>query len=196
MVTLSANSAVSVLAGNAQFEFAPRGITANSTHILVADTGNDRIQVFNSNGGYLSQFGSFSTTVVRDDGTVPPADGGFNFAPRGITTTSENILVADTNNNRIQIFDLDGTYLSQFGSLGSGDGEFITPRGITANSTHILVADSNNHRIQVFDLDGTYLSSFGSFGSKDGQFNAPSEITATSTHHTGCRHRQQQDTGI
>ena len=74
--------------------------------------------------------------------------------------------MTDTNNHRIQIFDTDGNYVSQFGGSGSGDGRFNRPQGITTNSTHILIADTRNHRIQVFDiaLTVTLMSSTPSGG--------------------------------
>ena len=139
--------------GDGQFIF-PGGVTTNSTHILVTDTDNNRIQIFDLDGNFVSKFGS------RGSG-----DGEFK-RPSGITTNSTHILVADTSNDRIQIFDLEGNYESQFGTIGTIDtlraeGIFDGPLGITTNSTHILVVDSSNHRVQVFDTDGNFESEFG-----------------------------------
>ena len=69
------------------------------------------------------------------------------------------------------------SYLSQFGSNGSGDGRFSNPYGITLDASgNIYVVDSNNNRVEKFDSSGAYLSQFGSFGSGDGQFSSPSVI--------------------
>ena len=59
----------------------------------MADALNHRVQVFNSSGVFQSAFGSFGT-------------GNGQFAnPRGIAVDSGgNIYVADTGNNRIQVF--------------------------------------------------------------------------------------------
>ena len=134
------NIGTGITASSADGQFkVPTGITANSTHILVADTGNHRIQVFDLDGNYVSQFGSLGS-----------GDGQF-INPRGITTTPTHILVTDTSNHRIQVFDLDGNYVSKFGSSGSGYGQFRFPLGITTNSTHILVTEPGNARIQILD---------------------------------------------
>ena len=85
------------------------------------------------------------------------------------------IFVADSGNNRIQIFNPDGTFLRAFGRWGQSDGEFKVEtwilfclilnipyeslsyadsqglEGIAVNSKgNILVADRENHRIQIF----------------------------------------------
>ena len=146
-----------IRAENGKFS-APYGITTNSTHILVADTGNDRIQIFDLVGNHRSSFDNSGVDVIQRqnrDGVMADFDRGMLSLPQGITTTSTNILVADTGNHRIQVFDLSGTHVSTIGSSGMGNGQFSHPQGITTNSTHILVSDTNNHRIQVFDLGGT-----------------------------------------
>lgn len=62
-------------------------------------------------------------------------------------------------------------YLSQFGSSGSGNGQFNGPEEISqAANGNIYVADRYNSRVQVFDRDGNYLSTIGSNGFGDGQF--------------------------
>src|SRR5262249_34251890 len=59
--------------------------------------------------------------------------------------------VADTGNNRIQVFYADGTYIGQWGGFGSGNGQFDHPLGIAADgSGHVYVADTGNNRIQQF----------------------------------------------
>ena len=61
------------------------------------------------------------------------------------------IFVADSGNNRIQIFNPDGTFIRCFGRWGSGAAEFKGLEGISVNSSgKILVADRENHRVQVF----------------------------------------------
>ncbi|WP_434127648.1 6-bladed beta-propeller, partial [Enterococcus faecium] len=67
------------------------------------------------------------------------------------------VFVVDNNNNRIQVFDLNGTFLRKWGTLGSGDGQFNSPEGITIYNNEVFVVDNNNNRIQVFDLNGVYL---------------------------------------
>jgi len=93
----------------------------------------------------------------------------------------ENIYVADMYNHRIQKFASNATYIRQWGSEGSGDGEFKWPSGIAIDQTgNIYVADTYNHRIQKFASDGNYIDKWGGFGSWDGRFNRPKGIAVNS----------------
>ena len=60
------------------------------------------------------------------------------------------LYVADSQNQRIQMFDLDGNFIAAFGSAGTGDGEFLDPRGLAVDSNgNLYVSDFAAHRIQV-----------------------------------------------
>jgi sugar lactone lactonase YvrE len=110
-----------------------------------------RVVKFNSSGVYLATFGNTGS-----------GDGQFNYPQNLAIDASDNIYVADSNNNRIEKFDTNGTYLSQFGSYGSGDGQFIGPVGLAFDARgNIYVSDLDNNRIQEFDRDGNYLRQFG-----------------------------------
>lgn len=71
---------------------------------------------------------------------------------RGVAVDDQGyICVADSGNNRIQIFHPDGSFLRAFGSWGSGDAEFKGLEGVAIMSNgNILVCDRENHRVQVF----------------------------------------------
>jgi DNA-binding beta-propeller fold protein YncE len=106
-------------AGNGQFEYPENLAVSSSGKLYVADSENNRIQIFDSAGVYLSQFGSLGS-----------GDGQFDY-PVGLAfDASGNVYVGDVGNNRIQKFDSDGDYLSQFGSGGSGNGQFFAPYGV------------------------------------------------------------------
>ncbi|HEX6752606.1 MAG TPA: 6-bladed beta-propeller [Solirubrobacterales bacterium] len=132
--------------GNGQFNY-QEGVEADSEgNIWVADSGNNRIQKFNSSGEYLSKFGS------KGGG-----NGQLLYPIDLAIDSSKNIWVADRDNNRIQKFESFGFYLSKFGSEGWGNGQFLLPSGIAIDSSkNIWVADTNNHRIQKFNSSGTY----------------------------------------
>jgi DNA-binding beta-propeller fold protein YncE len=63
-----------------------------------------------------------------------------------------NVYVADTDNNRIQVFSSNGTLISKWGKYGAGNGTFRSPEGIAVDSSsgNVYVADTDNNRIQVF----------------------------------------------
>lgn len=76
----------------------------------------------------------------------------FPYLNRGVAVDDQGyICVADSGNNRIQIFHPDGSFLRAFGSWGSGDAEFKGLEGVAIMSNgNILVCDRENHRVQVF----------------------------------------------
>jgi tripartite motif-containing protein 71 len=103
-------------------------------------------------------------------------EGGYYIG--GISTDAEaNVYVFDSLNNRIQKFDKDGRFILEWGSNGTGNGQFSLPLGtVDASNGLVYVADYGNHRIQVFDLEGKFLDKWGNEGRRDGQFNHPSAI--------------------
>jgi DNA-binding beta-propeller fold protein YncE len=69
--------------------------------------------------------------------------------PQGIAVDDKFIYVADTGNNRIQIFTKTGKFILAYGNKGSGPGEFNGPIGICVGKKgQIYVADTGNHRLQ------------------------------------------------
>lgn len=76
------------------------------------------------------------------------------------------------------MFDANGNFIKEFGSYGSGEGEFDCLAGVAVNRIgQYIIADRYNHRIQVLDPSGRFLRAFGSQGTADGRFNYPWGIT-------------------
>ncbi len=125
--------------------------------IYVADTWNHRVQHFNADGAYVSTWGSEGNTGGQATG-----DPGVFFGPRGIAVDSEGrVLVSDTGNKRVQIFDGTGAFISQFGGSGLQPGQLDEPVGIAADAQGVIaVADTWNGRIQTFNAQGTNISSW------------------------------------
>lgn len=68
--------------------------------------------------------------------------------------------------------------MKEFGTYGSGEGEFDCLAGVAVNRIgQYIIADRYNHRIQVLDPSGRFLRAFGSQGTADGRFNYPWGIT-------------------
>src|SRR6185503_17950745 len=82
-----------------------------------------------------------------------------------------NVFVSDYFNSRIQKFSGAGLYLTQWGSAGSGNGQFRASGVAVDADGNVFVADRMNSRIQKFTNSGVFVSTFGSQGSGDGQFN-------------------------
>ncbi|HEV2859321.1 MAG TPA: NHL repeat-containing protein [Solirubrobacterales bacterium] len=134
----------------------PTGVTRGfDGNVYVANTGNDRIEVF------------------EPDGTVLPALGGPGSGPGQFSEPSSvyglaaesALLVLDAGNSRVQKLSLDGVPVAGFnGPSGAGalPGSFNAPQGITADvDGRFWVADTGNDRVQAFGADGTYLETIG-----------------------------------
>lgn len=112
-------------------------------------------------------------------GTCGSADGYFD-QPHDVSVDSSNgdVYVADTGNNRIQKFDINGNYLLKWGVNGTGNSEFNKPKSVLVDSnSDILVADTGNNRIQKFDSAGNYILEW----SCNGELNSPRGLTIDSS---------------
>lgn len=68
----------------------------------------------------------------------------------------------DAGNDRIQKFNSSGTFLTTWGSPGSGDGQFIDPGGIATDpSGDVYVVDSTLERLQKFTSTGSFITKLG-----------------------------------
>ena len=78
----------------------------------------------------------------------------------------KNIVLADCDNHRVQVFDRNGNFVSRFGELGSLDHQLSDPEGLSINGKdNIIVADRDNKLIKIFSSSGKYLRKFGGAGS-------------------------------
>ena len=76
------------------------------------------------------------------------------------------------------------TYVTQWGSAGTGDGQLSGPRGVAVDATgNVYVAESGNNRIQKFTSVGAYVTKWGSTGTGNGQFGNPTGVAVDSS---GC----------
>jgi DNA-binding beta-propeller fold protein YncE len=92
------------------------------------------------------------------------------------------VYVADNQNHRIQAFTAGGSYVTQWGAQGSGDGQFVFPFGVAVDASgNIYVADQVNNRIQIFTSSGAYLAQWGTGGSGNGQFQLPTGVAVDSS---------------
>ncbi len=167
--------------GNAagQFNF-PRAVAVDSQGLIyVADSGNNRIQVFNPDGSFLRQWGSLCKLDTQE-GCQGAGDGQFN-EPWGIAVGADgSVYVSDTWNHRIQKFTSEGQFVKKWGVFGSTGGElgesnlFYGPRSLAiGRDGNLAVMDTGNKRIQVFTPNGDFITQWGGGGVVDGRLDEP-----------------------
>jgi DNA-binding beta-propeller fold protein YncE len=168
-------------------------VTFTVTNVSLADSGSAySVLVTNS---YGSAFSSNATLTVLPVAEYVPPTYLFQFdasaVPGGIVISgylaldsSNNVYVSDGSNSRIVKFTSNGTFLTQWGSYGSGNGQFDFPYlpGIAVDSdNNVYVADSGNARVEKFESNGNYLTQWGSSGNGNGQFSVPLGVAVDSS---------------
>lgn len=121
----------------------PTNIAVDSQgNIYVVDTGNFRVQVYNSEGKFLKTISGIKPrSFVR---------------PKGIAIDSEgNMYVVDAALQKFFIFDKEGNFFLEVGEGGMEPGQFFMPAGIAVDAEdRIYVVDQLNARVQVFQYLG------------------------------------------
>ena len=173
-------------AGDKQGELnCPSGIALyRNESIYICDAGNHRIQIFSTAGEFISEFGkeqlSYPLSIALYDKWVFVGDLGSPWTavckflisnnkficqsardvlgdPNGITVdTDGEVLVADYNNNRIAVLNLE---LELVREIGKGKLKF--PRDVKVNNNNIIVADNSEiNNIHIFTKSGDNIRSF------------------------------------
>ncbi|XP_035222381.1 RING finger protein nhl-1-like isoform X2 [Stegodyphus dumicola] len=150
----------------------PRGVCVGPDNtIVVADSNNHRVQVFNSSGKFIQEFGSYGSS-----------EGEFDCLAAVTVNRIGQYIVSDRYNHRLQVFDPNGRFIRAFGCEGRMEGKFSYPWGVaTDNLGFIYVCDKENHRIQVFQGDGTYVTKFGGIGQRPGELEHPHYVAVSTT---------------
>ena len=142
--------------GNGQFDH-PWGLLLAGDRLYVSDYKLNRVQYFSATTGqYIGQFGSYG-------------NGNEQFSrPRGMSTDGKgNILVADYNNKRVQVFKEDGTFVQVIQCDGQATDVAVDNEG----KIHVTIWEQ--HHVQVFSPEGkthldTYNNPAGNFDCPDG----------------------------
>ena len=154
-----------------------RGIVVSSqTNVFVVDSGEDKIKVFDAQGGSIREFGGSGTSDGQFRFRFPkssPGGGIFQSDYCGTMATmdrQDRLYVTDTGNNRVQVFDSQGAFLRKWGGTSGLPESLVFPRSIVVlPSDRVWVWGSDNdftgtRNIQAFDLNGSYLGSKDSGG--------------------------------
>lgn len=117
----------------------PYGIACDSTgRVYVADTMNDRIQIFTSSGHFLRE-------IVLGDGTQ-------THYPVAVAVDSDHLIyVSEYCMHRVVVFNSKGSAVTSFGQRGTSPNDFRCPRGLAIDKSGVVcVCDYDNNRVSIF----------------------------------------------
>ncbi len=139
----------------------PRAVACDAKGNVAAVDKTGRVQVFDKTGKLVTHW------RMPDTGKGTPT--GITFDPKG------DLLIADTHYHRVIKYSTKGDLLTQFGSYGEGDGQFIYPTDVAvAKDGAVLVAEyGKNDRVSVFDASYRFVTQWGGHGAEEGHFRRP-----------------------
>lgn len=148
----------------------PSGMVVDNENrfLYITDPAQDLVLVYDAD----------NLTFIRKLGTPGKAhtlteQGQFSMPTNVALDEDANLYVADTYNNRIEVFDADGNFIRAWGRAGDRPGTFMRPKGIAIDvDGHVWVADGMQDRVQCFTQDGQLLMWLGSHGELPGYFQA------------------------
>ena len=152
-----------------EFQY-PNGISfLNDNEVLIADSGNYRLQRLNIQTG----------TVVKSYGKKGRKKGEFSWPIDVTVDDEERIVVTERDNNRIQVMSKEGESIFTFGDKGPE--KLLWPTCCIPYKNMFLVTDAGHHRIKAFDQSGTFLYKFGKEGYQDGKFQTLYDLLVDSS---------------
>ena len=130
----------------------------SNNNIYVSDRENNRIQKLTNDGVFITELKS-----INGKNFVMPEDLAFDF-------TNGDLYITDTGNNRIVKLDKNLNFILQWGSKGTGDGQFDHPHAIDVGpDRNVYVSSGFQPYIQKFDPNGNFIKKWGKEGSGDGE---------------------------
>ena len=133
--------------------------------------------------------------IVAPDGSIFVADG---HSGQGMTT---NPAIEEGRESgltgRILKYASDGTFIMEWGRIGTLHGEFRTPHALEFDSQgRLWVADRGNHRLEIFDQDGNYLESRYMYGRISGLFITDDDVLYAIDSESGVLRHENWSTGV
>jgi DNA-binding beta-propeller fold protein YncE len=143
----------------------------NRVYVVGGQPGEPEVLVFSNTG-----------TPLRHWGSQGAGNGQF-YDPQWLALGphGDTVYVADggrTQNTRIEKFTTGGQYVTQWGSMGTGDGQFSVLGGLAVDpsGSFVYAVDTNNNRVEKFTNTGGFVLSWGSQGTTHGKFEYPTGI--------------------
>ncbi len=119
--------------------------SGTESRLLVADTHYYRMLAYTLSGDLIES--------AQIGGSAGHGPGEFAFVTDAVNDDQGCFYIGEYNaSDRIQKFDPDGNFITQWGGNGNQPGKFVRPQSLTIHDGVLWVCDSCNHRIQRFDI--------------------------------------------
>ena len=167
----------------------PAGITLHreTQMLIVADTGNDRIQILTTSGEHLKSIGLLGKHETNKQATLGLKwkNVGACQPAKGLQLKSEALVSVLRNKTELTKEELgkvgegelaDDVYIKvdeSYFAMADAQPLFKLPYDVLVINNKLYVTDHGNHRIQVLTMDGQHVRSLGSHGGKTGMFMGP-----------------------
>jgi DNA-binding beta-propeller fold protein YncE len=158
--------------GDAQLD-KPEGIAVDPDgNIFIADYNTGFVKKYNKDYKWLLTFSEYGS------------EKGQNQKSEFMDIHDGKLYMPEAGNHRVNVFDMSGKFLFDFGGLGAEPGKMNNPESISFNSEgKAYIADLKNDRVQVFDKAGKFLATWGKTGSAHGEFKAPAGVAIDKDDH-------------
>jgi len=138
----------------------PTDIFINGSKIFVADSNNNRINIYNKKTYEFESY--FPKVEVGGD--------GYLYKPTNIFVSKDKVYVSDLGSGSIKIFSLNGNYLKTISKYGKNIGQLVRPKGVSVDDEgNIYIVDASFENVQIFNKDGALLLFFGGHFNKEKQ---------------------------
>ena len=174
----------------------PTSITSDGSYLYIVDRPANSVLKATLSGQFVASWGTWSSfTQVIDNGipvtvngnpVLTPTTGGSAINdlnnPGDITTDGTYLYTVDSGNDRIIQTLLDGTFVAQWGTLGTGNTNLNNPTGIITDNSFLYITDSGNNRVIKLPVPlpsptTPLIAQWGTLGTGNTNLNNPTGIT-------------------
>ena len=151
--------------GDAQLD-KPEGIAVDADgNIFIADYNTGFIKKYDASHKWILTFREYGS------------EKGQNIKSEFMDIRDGKLYMPEAGNHRVDVFDLNGKFMFDFGGMGTETGKMNNPEAAKFSSEgKLYVSDLKNDRMQVFDKDGKFLMSWGKTGSGPSEFKSPAGV--------------------